>query len=128
MRALAADLVLVAHTLFVAFVVGGFVLVWIGHFRGWAWIRGFRFRSLHLAAITFVAFEGLIGMACPLTTWEAALRGQEGGMSFVARALRTVVFYDFPEWVFTTAYVTFAVLTALTIRLVPTRTPDRHGE
>jgi hypothetical protein len=126
MRSLAADLVLVAHTLFVAFVVGGFALVWIGHFRGWAWIRGYLFRSLHLAAITFVAFEGLIGMACPLTEWEAALRGQAAEMSFIARALRAVVFHDFPEWVFTTAYVAFAALTAMTIRLVPMDTPRRN--
>lgn len=126
MRALAADLVLVAHTLFVAFVVGGFVLVWIGHFRGWAWIRGYRFRSLHLAAITFVAFEGLIGMACPLTEWEAALRGRTAEISFIARALRAVVFHDLPEWVFTTAYVAFAVLTAVTIRLVPMGGPRKH--
>ena len=128
MRALAADLVLVAHALFVAFVVGGFALVWIGHFRGWGWIHGYRFRSLHLAAITFVAFEGLIGMACPLTQWEATLRGEAEGMSFVARALRAVVFYDFPEWVFTTAYVAFAALTAMTIRLVPMRTPGHHDQ
>jgi hypothetical protein len=126
MRALAADLVLVAHTLFVAFVVGGFALVWIGHFRGWTWIREYRFRSLHLAAITFVAFEGLIGMACPLTEWEATLRGQAADMSFVARALRAVVFHDLPEWVFTTAYVAFAVLTAMTIRLVPMRAPRQN--
>jgi len=127
MRALVADLVLVAHTLFVAFVVGGFALVWIGHFRGWTWVSGYRFRSLHLAAITFVAFEGLIGMACPLTQWEAALRGRAVEMSFVARALRAVVFHDFPEWIFTTAYVAFAALTALTIRLVPMRSSDQPG-
>lgn len=128
MRALAADLVLVAHTLFVAFVVGGFALIWIGHFRGWAWIRGYRFRSLHLAAITFVAFEGLIGMTCPLTEWEAALRGRTLEMSFIARGLSAIVFHDFPEWVFTTAYVAFAVLTAMTIRLVPMRSPRRNEQ
>jgi hypothetical protein len=119
MRGLLADLVLVAHTLFVLFVVGGFALIWIGHFRGWAWIGGHRFRSFHLAAITFVAIEGLIGMTCPLTAWEAALRGEAAERSFVARLLHAVVFHDFPEWVFTVAYVAFAVLTALTIRLVP---------
>lgn len=123
MRALLADLVLVAHSLFVAFVVGGFVLVWVGHFRGWAWIRRHRFRSLHLAAITFVAIEGVIGMTCPLTTWEAALRGQTAEHSFVARILHAIVFHDFPEWVFTIAYVAFAVLTAMTIRLIPMDEP-----
>jgi hypothetical protein len=40
-----------------------------------------------------------------------------------------VIFHDFPEWVFTVAYVAFAVATAVTIRLVPTGsapTPSRR--
>lgn len=121
MRALLADAVLVAHTLFVGFVVGGFALVWIGHFRGWHWIANARFRGLHLAAITFVAIEGVIGMTCPLTAWEAALRGAAAERSFIARLLHAIVFHDFPEWVFTVAYVAFAIVTALTIRRVPVR-------
>lgn len=125
MRALLADVVLVVHTLFVLFVVAGFALIWIGHWRGWAWIRNARFRALHLAAITFVAIESLIGLSCPLTMWEDALRGQASEASFVARALHAVVFYDFPEWVFTTAYVGFAIVTGMTIRLVPTDSRDR---
>ena len=124
MRAILADSVLVVHTLFVAFVVVGFVLVWIGHFRGWHWIANARFRALHLAAITLVAIEGVIGITCPLTAWEAALRGESADQSFVARMLHAVVFHDFPEWVFTVAYVAFAIVTALTIRLVPVR-PNR---
>jgi hypothetical protein len=124
MRTLLADTVLVVHTLFVAFVVVGFALVWIGHFRRWRWIANARFRALHLAAITLVAIEGVIGMTCPLTAWEAALRGESADQSFVARMLHAVVFHDFPEWVFTVAYVAFAIVTALTIRLVPVR-PNR---
>ena len=95
-----------------------------GEHRGWRWIANARFRALHLAAITLVAIEGVIGMTCPLTAWEAALRGESADQSFVARMLHAVVFHDFPEWVFTVAYVAFAIVTALTIRLVPVR-PNR---
>ncbi len=117
--ALLADLVLLLHAAFVAFVVLGFALVWVGHWRGWQWIANRSFRSLHLAAITFVALESLLGMVCPLTQWEAALRGGTPERSFVARAVHAVLFHDFPEWVFTVLYVAFAALTAATIRLVP---------
>lgn len=119
---MAADLVLIVHFAFVTFVAGGFALVWAGHFAGWRWIGHRLFRSLHLAAITFVAIESLIGMVCPLTQWEDALRGQATERSFIARGLHAVLFYDLPEWVFSVLYVAFAVLTALTIRLVPLRT------
>ncbi|HEV2692446.1 MAG TPA: hypothetical protein VG347_06075 [Verrucomicrobiae bacterium] len=33
-----ADLVLIVHVLYVAFVVFGLVLIWWGGFRGWSWI------------------------------------------------------------------------------------------
>lgn len=115
----AADLVLVVHSLFVAFVVLGFALIWIGHVAGWRWVRNSVFRSTHLAAITFVAIEALIGMTCPLTEIEHGLRGSADERSFIARLLHAVIFYDFPEWVFTVTYVGFAVITVLTIRWVP---------
>ena len=47
----AADLTLVAHASFVAFVVAGQVLILIGWMRGWRWTRNPAFRLLHLGAI-----------------------------------------------------------------------------
>lgn len=115
----AADLVLVVHAAFVLFVTGGFALIWLGHWRRWGWIGNRAFRSVHLAAVTFVAIEALIGLACPLTVWEDALRGHTDERSFVARVLHAVIFHDFPEWVFTAAYVAFAAVTIATNRVVP---------
>lgn len=123
MKPFLADLILVVHFLFVAFVVGGLALIWTGAALGWAWVRNFWFRVAHLAAIVFVTGEALAGIWCPLTLWEAALRGQHTEKSFVAYWVHRVMFYDFPERVFTIAYVTFALVVALTIWLVP---PARH--
>src|SRR5262245_54558999 len=36
--ALLADLVLIAHLAFVAFVVLGFILIWAGYFCGWSFV------------------------------------------------------------------------------------------
>ncbi len=109
-----ADLILATHFAFVLFVTGGLVLIWLGAAAGWQWVRGFAFRTAHLAAILFVAAEALVGMACPLTVWEDALRGTRTDMNFVARRLRHLLFYNFPDWVFTVAYVLFALLVAAT--------------
>ena len=114
MHALLADAILLLHFGFVLFVVGGLALVWIGAAAGWAWVRNFWFRAAHLAAIAFVAAEALLGIWCPLTVWEDALRGVHGEKSFVARWIHRLMFYDFPLWVFTTAYVAFALLVAAT--------------
>ena len=114
-----ADALLVFHFLIVVFIVGGLILVWIGAPAGWAWIRNPWFRYLHLAAIVFVAAEAVLGYACPLTVWEDMLRGGVRPESFVGRWVRKLLFYQAPEWVFTTIYAAWAGLTLLTLRLVP---------
>ena len=124
-----ADLVLVIHFLFVSFVVGGLALIWIGAAAGWRWVRNFWFRIVHLAAICFVALEALIGMVCPLTEWEDALRGARGETGFIARWVYRILYYSLPDWVFTTGYVAFALAVALTFWRVPPqrRKRDRKG-
>src|SRR5690349_17227156 len=109
---LLADVVLVVHFAFVLFVVGGLAAVWIGAVADWAWVRVFWFRIAHLAAIVYVAGESLLGIWCPLTVWETALRGGQTQKSFVAQWVHRLMFYDLPEQVFTVLYVGFALLVA----------------
>lgn len=109
-----ADLVLLAHFAFVLFVVGGLALIWTGAILGWAWVRNFWFRIAHLAAILFVAGEALAGVWCPLTLWEARLRGVEAEKSFIAQWVHRLLFYDLPEHVFMLAYALFALAVGAT--------------
>jgi len=121
-----ADAVLVVHALFVAFVVGGFVLILLGA-RSWGWVRNRTFRILHLAAIAFVAAEALLGIACPLTIWEDALRGASGERSFVGRWVARLLYYDFPEWVFTVAYCSFVIAVVWAWIAIPPRPSRRNN-
>jgi len=114
MRSFLADLILVVHFAFVLFVVGGLAATWIGAAAGWPWVRNFRFRAAHLAAIAFVAAESIGGAWCPLTLWELRLRGREAEKSFVAEWVHRLLYYDLPEWMFTIAYVAFLAAVALT--------------
>ena len=116
-----ADLVLVVHFGFAAFIVAGLALIWLGALWGWRWIGNRTFRLAHLAAILFVALETLLGMACPLTVLEDALRGVSSDSTFIGRWVATWLYYELPSWVFTTAYVLFAAAVILTLRLVPLR-------
>ena len=123
--ALLADAVLIVHFLFVLFVVGGLLAIWTGAALGWAWVRNLRFRVAHLAAILFVTAESLVGMACPLTEWEDFLRNTgSGGTSFMQRWVGRVIFHDLPEWVFTLAYVLFALAVLATFLLIRPRHHD----
>jgi hypothetical protein len=114
-----ADIVLVIHFLFVLFVVGSLPLIWIGHWMGMGFVRNRRFRFAHLAAILYVTTESLLGVICPLTWLEDTLRGTPTETGFIERWLHSILFYQFPEWVFLVAYMLFALLVIITFRLIP---------
>ncbi len=124
MRLLLADIVLVVHFGLALFITAGLASIWLGRALGWAWIRNPRFRFAHIGAISIVAVEGLLGITCPLTLWEDALRGSASDKSFVARWIGRLLYYDLPEWVFASAYVGMVIATALTWRIVPPRRPQ----
>ncbi|MDH3276008.1 MAG: DUF2784 domain-containing protein [Gammaproteobacteria bacterium] len=109
---IAADILLFSHVLFVVFVVLGLVLILVGKSLGWAWILNPWFRIAHLAAIGIVVLQSWVGVICPLTTWEMALRERAGSAvysgSFISHWLEALLYYQAPAWVFTVCYTIFA--------------------
>lgn len=85
-HALLADAVLVAHLLFIAFVVGGAAML----------VRWPGLAVLHLPAALWGAYAALAGRVCPLTPLENRLResagqaGYEGG--FVGHYLLPLIY------------------------------------
>jgi len=128
---LLADLVVVVHFAYVAFVVVGFVLILLGALLKWGWVRNFWFRMAHFTAIALVAAEALLRVTCPLTTWEAQLRRaagetvQEG--TFLGRWAHELLFIEgtVPAWVFTLSYCLFALAVGATLYFAPPRRPRR---
>ena len=116
---LLADVVLIIHFLYVLFVVGSLPVIWIGAYFKYPFARNPWFRYLHLAAILFVVIESLLGVACPLTVLENALRQVETERSFIQHWVHQILFYSFPEYVFTMIYIVFAGLVAITFKWVP---------
>ena len=131
---LLADFVLLVHFAFVAFVVLGFVLIWVGYFCRWPFVRDLQFRLAHLAAIGLVLAESLAGFLCPLTTWENLLRLRAGegtgyAGSFVEHWFGRVLFHDWSQQTFTLIYAAFFIFVAITFRVVrPRRREKRHRD
>ena len=111
---LAADLTLLLHSAFVAFVVVGLLLILLGKPLGWSWVRNGWFRLAHLAAIGVVVAQAWFGVICPLTTLEMWLRRQAGDATypgaFVAHWLEKILYYEAPAWVFAIVYTAFGAL------------------
>ena len=123
---LLADLMVVLHGIYVLFVVGGALAVIIGCMVHKSWARSVVFRLIHLGAILIVAIQEMLGLSCPLTIWEYQLREAAGqtaqwDLSFAARIAHRLIYYDFPDWVFTALYIGFAALIALLFLICPPR-------
>ncbi len=119
---LAADAVLLLHTLFVAFVIAGLILVLAGGALSWRWVRNRLFRVLHLFAIGIVVAQAWAGVICPLTTLEMSLRSKAGDAvyqgSFISHWLESILYYQAPAWVFVVAYTLFGLAVILSWYLV----------
>ena len=109
-----ADLVLLLHAGFIAFVVLGLLLILLGGALRWRWVRNRWFRLAHLAAIGLVVIQSWLGIVCPLTTLESELRhraGQPGyEMGFIADRVQRLIFFEADWWVFAAAYTVFGLL------------------
>ncbi|HUZ32935.1 MAG TPA: DUF2784 family protein, partial [Xanthobacteraceae bacterium] len=66
--------VLAAHVAVIAFNVFGLVVIPLGGWLGWRFVRILWWRALHLALLAVVALQALFGRACFLTLWQAALQ------------------------------------------------------
>ncbi|MBZ5486793.1 DUF2784 domain-containing protein [Halomonas aquamarina] len=127
---LLADIILIVHVLFVAFVVLGLLAIYAGCFLGWRWVRNKTFRIVHLCAIGYVVGQAWVGAICPLTTWEMALREQAGAAtysgSFIQHWLQSLLYYTAPEWVFIVLYSLFASLVLASWWVVRPGGPGRN--
>jgi hypothetical protein len=124
-----ADAVVIIHATYVAFVVFGLAAILIGAAMNWRWTRSLAFRIAHLAAIALVCVEAIVGMICPLTSLENLMREHASATQypgdFVAYWAHRAIFYNFPPWIFTIAYISFAILVAITFIAIPPRWPRR---
>ena len=121
--ALATDIVVFFHLAYASFVLVGFILILAGALIRWRWTKNRVFRWVHLGCIALVAVEAVVGQICPLTlleNWLLVSSGQAGyERTFIGQLIYDLLYYDFPAWVFTIAYVSLAALTALTLVLIP---------
>ena len=111
---LMADAILLLHVMYVSFVIVGFLLILVGKVLTWAWVKNPWFRVTHLVSICLVIVESWLGVMCPLTTWEMALRSHAGDVvyvgSFLTHWLESLLYYQAPAWVFIVCYTAFGII------------------
>ena len=120
-----ADLVVVVHGSYVAFIIIGQLAILYGLVRQRNWARNFYFRWLHLLAIVIVVLQSWMSTTCPLTDLENYLREQAGESGypgdFIGYWFHELLFYELPTWVFALSYSIFGALVLATFTLAPPR-------
>ena len=139
MYGLLADLVVLAHVLYVAYVVLGQVAIIVAAMMKWEWGRNRWFRLTHLLAIAYVVLEQIMGWQCPLSKWEYQLRelaGQQfdGSATFLGRLLHNLLFIDQyfeggrpPEAFFAVLYFAMLVVVVQGLLMYPPRLFPRRS-
>lgn len=109
-----ADIVMLIHFMFVAFVVGGQSLIIIGYHRKWRLAANLLIPRLHMACVLYVVVQAWAGQWCPLTLLENRYRqtaGQETyRSSFIQDWVGRTIYYDAPHWVFMIIYTVFGAV------------------
>ena len=118
-----AEAILAVHVLVIAFNVFGLVVIPLGAWRGWAWVRIYWWRLLHLVALAIVALQAVFGQACFLTIWQSALQQAAGEQGYREPLIQTwvnhLLFWNLPMAFFTALYVLVWIYVLLLWWLVP---------
>jgi hypothetical protein len=122
-----ADLVLAAHVAVILFNVFGVVAVPIGAVCGWRFVRVRWWRVLHVVLLAAVAAQALLGRACILTLWQAALAGGASAhpAPLIMRWVDRLVYWQLPIWVFAALYLAVFGWALALLWLVPVRRASR---
>ena len=101
---LLADLVLLTHFAIAAFLAAGMLLIPIGAYWRWSWVRAQRLRQIHAGLIVLITIEAIFHITCPLTILEALLRRTHAPESFWGDQISKILYWDLPLEFFAILY------------------------
>ncbi len=117
---MAAIIVLALHLMVIVFNVAGCVLIPVGAWLGWRWVRELWWRLAHLLSLAVVAVQAMLGRACFLTLWQGDLSGSSHVQPLIEEWMNGLIYWSLPLWVFAAAYVAvFAYVIGLWVWVRP---------
>ncbi|MGH6991862.1 MAG: DUF2784 family protein [Caulobacteraceae bacterium] len=120
----AAQAVLALHVAVILFNIFGLVVVPLGAWRRWAFVREPIWRLLHLLSLAVTAAQALLGRVCFLTALQAWFSGAEAPKPLIMRFVNSLVFLPLPFWVFEDAYIAVFAYALALLWFVPPRGLD----
>ncbi len=100
-----AEVILGVHFVIIVFNVLALVVIPVGAWAGWRFVRWAWLRVLHLGVMGVVAGQAVAGRACFLTIWEDELTGNRTvAEPMIMRWVDGVIYWDVPIWGFAVFY------------------------
>ncbi|NQW70964.1 MAG: DUF2784 domain-containing protein [Betaproteobacteria bacterium] len=118
---LLADFVLLVHFAITVFLVLGMLLIPLGAYWHWSWVRARRMRQIHAGLMALIAIEAVFNITCPLTVLEALLRHAAAPESFWADQLSKILYWNLPLEFFMILYVCCVIWILYLWKSVPPR-------
>ena len=120
---LLAHVVLAIHAAVIVFNVAGLIVIPLGAWLGWGFVRSPAWRVVHVVSWAIVALQAATGRACFLTDWQETLEGGTNDPEpLIARLVNAAIYWPLPLWVFALLYAAaFAWVVALLWIVPPTR-------
>lgn len=118
-----ADGVVIVHFLYALTIIGGLVVIYVGGFLKWHFVKNPTFRLIHLTMIMIVAFESIFHIECPLTYIEYQLLNlaklHYQNTPFIAGFINRILFWNLPNEFFDILYIALALIILLSFIIVP---------
>ncbi|MGH6986727.1 MAG: DUF2784 family protein [Caulobacteraceae bacterium] len=120
----AAQAMLALHLAVILFNIFGLVVVPIGAWRRWRFVREPIWRVLHLLSLAVTAGQAILGRICFLTALQAWFSGAEAPRPLIMRFVNSLVYLPLPFWVFEDVYVAVFAYALALLWFVPPRGLD----
>ena len=105
MNILFSEIILLLHLLIFLFITSSFILIPIGYFQKWEWVKNKYYRSIHLILMGIISIETILGFMCPLTILENYFRDDIKVDNKLTEIAHQILYWDLPNYQFIILYI-----------------------
>ena len=105
MNILFSEIILFIHFLIFLFITLSFILIPVGYFQKWKWVKNKYYRSMHLILMGIISIETILGFMCPLTILENYLRDDIKVDNKFTEIVHQILYWNLPNYQFIILYI-----------------------
>ncbi len=105
MNILFSEIVLLFHFCIFLFIILSFILIPLGYYQKWEWVKNKYYRLIHLVLMGIVFIETILGFMCPLTILENFLRNDIEINNKITQFIHQIMYWNLPTYQFIILYL-----------------------